>query len=296
MKSWKGPVFLSAAAAIWGGMYVVSKAVMDHVPPFVLVEMRYLIALLVLGLWAWVKQEYRIDKKDAQSLALVGLVGYTGSIGLQFVGTHLSGAAMGSLITSASPALISLFAWKLLREEMNRTKWMAVVVATLGVLVVVGVPSEGSGSSVAGNAALFGAALTWALYTVLSRKLTLRYSSLTVTFWATLFGIVFTVPLCLWEMSVKPVTIPQDPWVWAGIFYIGVISTAAAFYLWNLGFEYIDASTGSLYFFVQPVVGGLLGAWLLEETLGIPFFAGALLIAVGIGLSTRPSKVPRTKS
>jgi drug/metabolite transporter (DMT)-like permease len=287
LKSWMGPLCLSAAAAIWGGMYVVSKAVMAHIPPWVLLEIRYLIALAVLGIWAWQKKEWKVDRQDLPMLALIGLVGYTGSIGLQFIGTNLSGAAMGSLITSASPALISLFAWKLLREEMNWQKWTSLLVATLGVLVVIGFPSgTASSSSFTGNAALFGAALTWALYTVLSRKQTVRYSSLAVTFWATCFGTLFSFPVALWEYMSKQVRLPADLWVWAGVLYIGIISTALAFYLWNKGFEYIDAATGSLFFFFQPLVGGLLGAWLLHESLGWNFFTGAAMIAMGIYLTT----------
>ncbi len=116
-KWWLGPLCLSAAASIWGGMYVVSKVVLNTVPPWVLLEMRFVIGLCVLGAWAFLAREWKIDLRDVKQMALIGLIGYTGSIGLQFVGTHLSGASLGSLITSASPALISVFAWKLLRRK-----------------------------------------------------------------------------------------------------------------------------------------------------------------------------------
>ena len=54
--------------------------------------------------------------------------------------------------------------------------------------------------------------------------------------------------------------------VWWGILYLGVVSTALAFYLWNKGFTLLDASTGSLFFFAQPVVGAVLGWLLLGES------------------------------
>jgi drug/metabolite transporter (DMT)-like permease len=115
---------------------------------------------------------------------------------------------------------------------------------------------------------------------------TVTYTSLTVTFWANVFGVIFTAPISIWEYWHHPFAVPQSPWIWIGIFYIGIISTALAFYLWNKGFEYIDAATGSLFFFVQPVVGSLLGAFILGEKLSWHFYLGALLIAGGIYLST----------
>jgi drug/metabolite transporter (DMT)-like permease len=287
LKHWLGPVCLAAAAAIWGGMYVVSKVVLAYIPSWILLEWRFLIGLFILGLWVLLKRGWRVNPKDLPLFALIGLVGYTGSIGLQFVGTDLSGAAMGSLITSASPALISLFAWWILKEKLNLPKVSAILLATIGVLIVSDLSGLTTSSpSFTGNIALIGAALTWALYTVLSRLKTVTYTSLTVTFWANVFGVIFTAPISMWEYRHHPFAVPQSPWIWIGIFYIGIISTALAFYLWNKGFEYIDAATGSLFFFVQPVVGSLLGAFILGEKLSWHFYLGALLIAGGIYLST----------
>lgn len=285
-KWWLGPICLSAAASIWGGMYVVSKVVLNTVPPWVLLEMRFVIGLLVLGGWAFMVRKWKIARRDLKYMALIGLIGYTGSIGLQFVGTHLSGASLGALITSASPALISVFAWKWLHEKPDLRKGAALVIATFGVIIVIGYPSETASSSYIGNLILFGAAITWALYTVLSRVQTLKYSSLTVTLWANLFGVIFTFPVSWWEWNAKQVTWPVDWKIWLGILYLGIISTALAFYLWNKGFEYMDASIGSLFFFCQPVVGTLLGAWLLNEQLAWNFYLGALLIITGVFLSS----------
>lgn len=291
MQQWLGPIYLSMAAAIWGGQYVVSKIVLEQIPPWVLLEIRFLLSLVILGCWVWAIGKWKVYFSDLKWLALIGLIGYTGSIGLQFVGTHLSGAAMGSLITSSSPALISLFAWMILKEKLTFKKMAAVLVATFGVVIVVDLTQISDiSSSFIGNIVLVGAALTWAIYTVLSRTQTIKYDSLTVTFWANLFGVIFTLPIALWEWNHTSFQLPSDGLIWLGVIYIGIVSTALAFYFWNKGFEYIDASTGSLFFFVQPIVGSLLGAWILNEMLSIQFYIGALFIALGIFLSTLQPK------
>lgn len=291
-RPWLGPLMLTLAAAIWGGMYVVSAAVLAYIPPWILLEMRFALAVVALGLVAWRSRAWAIRRRHLPMLLLIGLVGYTGSIGMQFVGTALSGAAMGSLITAASPALIALCAWPILRERVSRRKLIAVALATAGVLSVIGVPSAppaagGASTLLEGNLILAGAAITWALYTVLSRTQTRVYSSLTVTTWATLFGVLGTAPLAAWQWRAVAFAPPTNPWIWVGVLYLGIVSTAVAFYLWNKGFEYVDAATGALYLFVQPVVGTGLGALLLGERLSWGFLVGVVLIGASVYVASR---------
>ncbi|MDC0760913.1 EamA family transporter [Brevibacillus sp. AG] len=289
-SQWKqmflGAVCLTLAAAIWGGVYVVSKVVLEVIPPFTLLILRFLIALVVLGAFTVAHKE-RVAKKDYPLLMAIAFVGVTISIAAQFLGTKLSTAHMGALITSASPAFIAIFAVWLLKERIHLKQAAGILLATIGVIIVIGVPDQADAqSSLTGNLILLVAAISWGLYTVLSKKATQRYSSLLVTTYVALFGIIFTSPLMFWELSVTPVSW-QFGWdIWAGVLYIGMVSTAGAFYLWNKGFELIPAGSGAGFFFVQPIVGACLGWLLLHEHLGVGFFAGGAFIFLGVALST----------
>lgn len=280
-----GSICLATAASIWGGVYVVSKVVLEVIPPFTLLELRFAIALLILGGMVVYSGRY-VPRKELPLMMAIGFVGPTISIGAQFLGTKLSTAHMGALITSASPAFIALFAVWLLRERLNTFQLAGIVLATIGVLIVVGIPDAAADtSSWLGNLILLVAALSWGLYTVLSKQATTVYSSLVVTAYASLFGLIFSSPLMIWELSVTPVDWSFDWKVWLGVLYIGVVSTAGAFYLWNKGFELLSAGSGAGYFFFQPIVGTLFGWLLLHEHLSLGFFVGALFILGGVALS-----------
>ncbi|EST54080.1 membrane protein [Brevibacillus panacihumi W25] len=280
-----GAICLTLAAAIWGGVYVVSKVVLDVIPPFTLLIIRFGIALIVLGAFVVARREY-IAKKDAPLLMAIAFVGVTISIAAQFLGTKLSSAHMGALITSASPAFIALFAIWILKERIRWQQTAGILLATVGVMIVIGVPSEtDTHTSWIGNLILLVAALSWGLYTVLSKKATQKYSSLTVTTYAAFFGLIFSWPLSVWELAVTPVSWEWSWQIWMGVLYIGIISTAGAFYLWNKGFEWMRAGSGAGFFFVQPIVGAFLGWLLLGEYLGVGFFAGAFFIFLGVLLS-----------
>src|SRR5512142_1534796 len=107
------------AASIWGGMYVVSKVVLDIIPPFSLVTLRLVLGAITLALVLVVKGFPKLSSKQVLQILGVGLVGYGISLSLQFLGTKLSTAENGSLVTSATPAFVLLFAWMLLKEQIT---------------------------------------------------------------------------------------------------------------------------------------------------------------------------------
>ena len=73
------------------------------------------------------------------------------------------------------------------------------------------------------------------------------------------------------------------------IAYLGLASTAAAWYLWYKGLEYVPAGTVAVFYFVQPVVGVGLAAAYLDERVGPLFVAGSLTIGVGVWVVSRAS-------
>lgn len=74
------------------------------------------------------------------------------------------------------------------------------------------------------------------------------------------------------------------PLVVAAVLYLGVASTAVAWYAWYKGLEYVDAGTVAVFFFAQPVVGTALGVLVLGESIGAGFLFGGMLMLGGIYL------------
>ncbi len=273
------------ATSIWGGMYVVSKVVLEVIPPFGLLSLRLVLGAAVLLAVAGAQRHPPPAGKRILRLLGVGVVGYGVSLGFQFVGTKLSTAANGALVTSATPAFVLLFAAWLLREPVTRRKGLALLLSTVGVVIVVD-PREArlAPDLFWGNLALVAAALTWALYSVLVRAVTRHVDVLWTSLLAFVGGLLLTAPLALWEglaLGWGPITWP----VVAGVLYLGVVSTALAMYLWNYAFARLEAGVAAMTFFAQPVVGAALGAGLLGERLSGGFFLGGLLIALGVILA-----------
>lgn len=183
------------AASIWGGMYVVSKVVLEIIPPFTLVSLRLLLGILTLAIVLALRRFVKISRNQFLQIVGVGFVGYGVSLSLQFLGTKLSTAANGSLVTSATPAFVLLFAWILLNEKITFRRLAALLLATIGVVAVIDPRSAQLNPDLFfGNVLLFGAAITWALYSVLVRKMTQSLDVLPFSLIAFFGGLPVTIP------------------------------------------------------------------------------------------------------
>lgn len=275
------------AASIWGGMYVVSKVVLEIIPPFTLVTLRLILGTLTLAIVLMLKGFPRLSRREIWQILGVGFVGYGVSLSLQFLGTKLSTAANGSLVTSATPAFVLLFARMLLRERITSLRLVALFLATLGVVAVIDPRTAQLDPRLfLGNLFLMGAAVTWALYSVLVRKVTQNIDVVVFSLFAFIGGLPVTAPVGAWEWltaGLGEITLG----VVGGVLFIGIISTALAMVLWNTAFAYLDASLASLTFFAQPVVGTLLGWLFLHEKITPLFLLGGLLIGMGLIISSR---------
>ena len=276
-----------AASAIWGGMYVVSKVVLEVIPPFTLLVIRLVLGFLALAVVIMARGGFSVKPRQFWTFFGVGAVGYGFSLAFQFVGTKLSTAANGSLVTSATPALVLPFAFFLLKEPVTRRRLFAILLASLGVLAVIDPRSAQLSSALfIGNLSLLGAAITWALYSVLVRKVSSNADLLQASAIMLLGGLPLTVPVSLWELSTQGIgTI--TPALIGGILFLGIISTAIAMFLWNYAFAKLPAAVASLTFFAQPVVGSLLGWFFLNEKITPLFVLGGVLIGLGILISSR---------
>lgn len=268
-------------------MYVISDVVLPVIPPFTLLSLRLLMAALILGALLWHQRGTLPLPRRHQlpSLLAVGLLGFGISVGAQFVGTDKSTAVNGTLITSASPAFILLFAALVLRERLSARSIAAVALATLGVLIIIDLTSaDFSSDTFTGDLALVGAALTWGLYSVLVRRISGAFDTLVITFYAMLGGLLLTLPAAALELPARPIGTIDVPII-LGVLYLGVISTAAAMWMWNRAFALMDASSASLCFFAQPLVGALLSAGLLGQVMTPNLWLGSALIGAGVLLA-----------
>jgi drug/metabolite transporter (DMT)-like permease len=227
------------------------------------------------------KQSWHVAKSDWLLIILIGLIGNSISIVTQEVGTMLSSAQMGAIITSTTPAFMVLFARIILKEKITAKKTLSIVLATIGVCVIVGNDQIDTSNQLGGVSLIF-AALTWSLMSVLVKRVPGRYSQIVVTSYSILVAVACLTPFTLGRLTKLDFQAIMQPSIWGGLLYLGVISTACGFLLWNQGMQKLNASSGGLFFFFQPIVGTFLGWLLLGEQIGLSFWMGTTLVFIGV--------------
>lgn len=281
-----GGIFLTLAASVWGGMFVAVKIAVQYIPPIPLVWMRYIVAFVVLAaVVVYQRENLKIARRDIALLLSIGVIGHTISIVTQEYGTMFSSAQMGSVITSATPAFMLIFAAWLLKEKMTVRKILSIVLATVGVILIAGVDSMDMSKQLGAFCSTV-AALTWALMSVLLKLIPSRYSPLQINFYAVLTAIICLTLINLPAVSELPWDKILQPEIIGCVVYMGAISTSIAFLLWNKGLLLMEAGASGLFFFFQPIVGTFLGWLILDEQITISFWIGSLLIFIGVFLVT----------
>lgn len=272
-------IYSGLAAALWGGLYVVSQlAFASHVPPATLSALR-----LALGVAALVVVMRRLPELRERRLAVLGaLVAVT--LLVQSFGTLLSGAATGSLLTLLTPVFVALLAPVVLAERTRGLQWAGIGLGLAGAAVVIGPAGAGS---LLGDLLLVAASLSWAAFTVLGAPLVRQRGALEVTAAASIIGLPpIAIASAVEVLAGTPVQITASGGLMVA--YLGLGATALGWWAWYRGVASSPAATAAVPFLLQPVVGVGLSAAFLGAHLGAGFALGAVLVGAGMLLASRP--------
>lgn len=283
-------LLLALTTALWGSLYTANKVLLNVMPSFTLLCLRYILAAIAMTAMQRLRKPdpkgkpRKIKGGDWKYIILFGLGGYVLSIGLQQYGTKLAGASLASLINCMNPIAICFFAVLLLHERMTVKKVVCIASAVAGAVCIVG--GDAGGGHILGIAFSLGSVLTWSALSVFMRSFTQKYDALTVTTCGIYVAAIATIPLMIYEL----VTAQNLDFLHAKyllvLLYVAVCCTAIPHSLWNYSLSRVEASTCSLFYPIQPLTSMVLGVLLLHEHMTLGFFIGAALIVFGVLYST----------
>ena len=143
----------------------------------------------------------------------------------------------------------------------------------------------------AGDLLALGAALVWAVYSILMKKIGVNTSNMVAcTRRIFFYGIVMMVPaLSLlpvnfdWDLFIRPVNA-------ANLLYLGFFASALCFLAWSRVVEVLGAVKSSVYIYMVPVVAVIASAIILGERLTWISGTGLLLTICGVMISESKKK------
>jgi len=276
-----------AAAACWGVGTVVTKQVVDDVAPLTLLPAQLAASCVLLLTIAAARRERSAWTQPVRRLAALGVLNPGMAYALGLVGLTTITASMYVLLWATEPVVILLLAALVLREHIPAARAAAVGVAVLGVLIVVYQPGA-AGAAVGITLTLVSVGFC-ALYTVLTRRLLLDDSSLTVVLAQQAAALGFTVVLATvvdmaggtgWDLTGLNAT----TWLGAGI--SGVLYYGLGFWFYLSGLRHVPASYAGAFLPLIPVFG-VTAAFLVGERLEPWQWFGAVVIVTATAFIAR---------
>lgn len=271
---------------VWGTSAVFLRSTSLTLAPENALALRYMVLapLLVLGLL--VSGGWRIGRDDWPRLIGASLAGMFGSAWFTMQGFARVAAGPGAVIQMVEPIIIALLAFGFLGEPLSRRLWLGLAVAIAGGAVLfwpdlsaaAGRPLDGWGV-----AALVGASICFALYTIVAKPLLRRHSSFVVTAWA----ILISTPPVLWLAS-RPhaeLLLATPAPIWAEIIYLAVVNSILGNVLWTYGAHRLPAATVGSFLYLMPVFAVAAGYFWLGEPVTPWLVAGGLIILAGVAIA-----------
>jgi len=283
---------LTTAAVAWGGSIVAQKVALGSFSVVEVSVLRGIGALLILiPLWWWQEaKQVSLSLKDLAILSSLGL-GVLGNHLLTLFGLRYIDASAAGVIIGASPVITAFLSSLLIRDVPFWTVLPGCAVSFAGVALVSGIGSsgvEGRQPWLGGTLVILGL-VSWAVYTVGSRRIMERLSPLTIN-WTTLFlSILLQVPL-LWTDN-KMITDGAGTVAtsgWLALLYVIVFATALGQQAWLYGVKGVGPSRAGVFVNVIPVSALVFAALILDDRIGLKEFIGIMLILTGVWLVNRP--------
>jgi drug/metabolite transporter (DMT)-like permease len=270
-------------AVTWGLTFLSIKVSVAELTPMTLASLRFILASMILPLIALAtKTSLKISFKDFPLIAVSGLIGITMYFFFENNGVMRLSASESSIIVGTIPVLTLIVEMLAYKARPKAAVVAGILMSFAGVGLIVA-RSEAAKSSPAGYLFMVGAALSWVLYTFITRKLGGKYPFLTVTFWQIFAGTLGCIPLGIAEGWVKgPISFP----VVANVVFLGVLASAFGYWLYVIVLDKLGASRSSVFINLIPVVSIVAAFVLLGERLAPLQLAGGAVTIAGVYLAT----------
>ncbi|NHN59716.1 DMT family transporter [Halorussus rarus] len=293
MSRYRNVALFVALAAVWGSAFMAIKVGLEYFPPVLFAAIRYDIAgVLMLGYAAYATDRWRPRTRGEWQLVLVGatllIAGYHAFL---FVGEGYDGvtSAVAAVVVSLSPVLTTGFARALLPSERLTPAGVAGLLLGLVGVVVLSNPDPNNlvTSSMVGKGLVFAAAASFALGSVLTRRIDAELPIETMEAWSMVLGAVLMHVASVARPSESLAMVRWTPEALWALAYLSIAASALGFLVYFDLLDRLGPIEINLVSYVAPVFAAVSGWWFLGEGIDLTTVAGFLVIFAGFCLLKR---------
>ena len=280
---------LCVAMLLWASSFIALKFAFDSYSPMFVIWARMIIACGCFVFFSRQFMRFSYKKGDWKLLLVMCLLEPCLYFVLEAQALLNTSASQAGTVTALLPLLIAGAAYFIVDERITRRQLQGFGVAFIGVLWLsfASEASESAPNPLWGNFLEFLAMCCAALYSVLLKRFSVRYSAVFLSAFPAICGAIFFLPFQFF------LPIP-DVIEWRGlwsIIYLGTCVTLGAYLCYNYAISKIPVTTAGAFGNLIPVFTVVLAWLILGEELTMVQIAACMMVGVGVIISQWQPKV-----
>lgn len=296
-SKWFPHIALMIANLIYGLNYDIAKFSLPvPIPPFAYIVLRVGLAGALFWILHASTVKEKIQRKDILLLAFCGFFGVFANQMLFFWGLSETYATNASIIMISAPIVVLTLSAALGKELLTWRKSAGIALGAIGAFILLGFSKEFSfGSSTAfGDFLIFLNAASYSTYLVIVKPLMQKYNPITIIKWVFTFGFIPVILIGGFQLDeIAWSDFTNVTWFSLGFVILG--TTFLAYLLNIFALRQVPPSIVSVYIYSQPVIAAIFAAFLGTDTLDARKLVAAILIGIGVFLTSVKKKQLNSK-
>jgi len=262
---------LLVANIIFGLGVPITKLLLDNwVSPMAWMATRCIGAAVIFWAVSLFMPKEKVPIKDLFVIMIGGLIGFLVSQTFTAWAIDYSTPAYVSFIGTLTPVMTMVCAALFIGERISGRGLVGVVIGIIGAMLMVVMNWQGGAgkNDVLGIGFALLSLLTWAIYLIITRKVSAKYSAVTQMKWIFLVSSVAILPFSWSDLAHS--TLYSSAWQWSGVLemaYIVVLATVVGFFAIPFASRYLKATTVSVYTNLQPILASFVAIALGQDLL-----------------------------
>lgn len=280
---------------IWATTFISTKVLLTGFSPIEILIFRFLIGYIVLLIIYPKKMKVTVVNQEIY-FALAGLSGICIYYLLENIALTYTQASNVGVIISVAPFLTAILS-SIVFKEKNKLGIHFFIGFAMAIFGIILISYKGAGIRInpTGDFLAFLAAVSWACYSVLTKKISgFGYNSIQVTRKVFAYGIIFMVPeMFLFDFKFGIERFSNGVYLF-NILFLGLGASALCFVTWNYAVKILGAVRTSIYIYLVPVITVIVSAIVLNEIISAKTIIGIALTIVGLFISDKKYKLENT--
>lgn len=292
-KTFTGHLAALFTIIVWGTTVISSTKLLEGgLSPAEVIICRFFLAFVLLNIIYPPRLKFEGIKREAM-YAISGLLGVTMYFFLEIIALQYTKAANVSVIFATSPffcGIFSLFSKKADKPKLNF--FIGFLLAITGVILVTFEDGFSFDLNVTGALFAIGSALSWGLYSLLSKTIgTYGHNVIQTTRRIFMYGLIFMIPtVFIFDIDVNSIKLLADKEILFNLLYLGLCASGICFLTWSHATNTLGPVKATTYIYGTPLVTIIFSYFFLKtQTLTVQLFIGAALIIAGLVISVAKS-------